>query len=253
MNQPSAKRNSAPVGAYASSMRLLISVSLVASLGCASAPAAEEPAPQLVRVSGSETPTPRATPSTREYANPPADALGTLPQGYGVEVGQPAPRVTVQDMDGEAVELESLWRDQPVLLVFYRGGWCPYCNFQIHELTEAFEAFRERGVGLAVISVDRAEASARTSASWEIPFPVLSDPDLAAHQAFHVGNEVEPETLDRLRAMGMDLEHSSGREHHVIAVPAIFLIDREGVVTWAHADLDYRRRPSPEQVLGAIP
>jgi len=228
-------------------MRSSIIVALLA-LGCSSASPGTEASPR-----SAPPETQAELPRTREHANPPDAQLGTLPDGVGIAVGQPAPVVTVRDLEGEELLLSSLWRDRRVLLFFYRGGWCPYCNFQIHQLAEAFSHFDERGVGLAAISVDRVQEATRTSALWEIPFPVLSDQDLAAHDAFRVRNEVDAETLERLRSMGMDLEESAGREHHVIAVPAIFLIDQEGVVRWAHADLDYRTRPSPAQVLGALP
>lgn len=189
-------------------------------------------------------------PRSRAYENP-EDGLGTTPEGVGVAVGEPAPDAEVRTYEGDEIQLSSLWADGAVLLVFYRGGWCPYCNFQVHELAEAFPRFEERGVTPAMISVDRPEESARTRASWEIPFPVLSDQDLEAHRAYRVSNEVDAETLERLRGMGVDLETHSAREHHTIAIPAIFLIDEQGTIRWAHADHDYRTRPSAEQVLEA--
>lgn len=182
----------------------------------------------------------------------PAAALGQLPGDVGIEVGQPAPDARLENADGETLALAELRSRGPLLLVFYRGGWCPFCNLQIRALVEAYPEYERRGVTPVAISVDRPEEAAETRATYEIPFPVLSDPDLAAHEAFRVGRTVPPEELERLRGFGMDLEAASGRDHHVIAIPSVFYIDREGVVRWAHADLDYRTRPSNRQILDAI-
>ena len=241
-------------------MKSILALTLALGLGCGAedpdTAAPETPSePEETRTASPDPdPEPAAErPRSREHGMPEAPTLGTLPEGIGVAVGAPAPDVTVRDFDGDERSLASLWAEGAVLLVFYRGGWCPYCNFQVHALTEAYPEFQERGITPAVISVDVSEEGTRTRASWEIPFPVLSDSGLDAHRAYHVVNEVDDATVERLRGMGMDLEAHSGGDHHTVAVPAIFLIDREGVVRWAHADHDYRTRPSVEQILGAIP
>jgi len=195
---------------------------------------------------------PEGGPRRRAYANPPDSKVGTLPPGTGVAVGEQAPDAPVRDADGRQVRLRHLTKSGPVLLVFYRGGWCPYCNSQIHELTTAYPEYRKRGVMPVAISVDRVEESAKTQATYAIPFPVLSDPDLAAHRAYRVLQQVDEAEFARLKGFGIDLEKASGRAHHVIAVPSIFLIDAKGVVRWVHADPDYKVRPSTAQVLSAI-
>ncbi len=194
----------------------------------------------------------RAAPTARAYERPTSSALGTLPPGVGIRPGERAPDAQLQDAAGRPVRLAEVLKAGPVLLVFYRGGWCPYCNFQIRELAVAYKEYRRRGVTPVAISVDRPLESGRTVASYEIPFPVLSDPDLHAHDAYRVTHEVDADEHARLTAFGIDLEQASGRSHHVIAVPATFLIDARGVVRWAHADENYRVRPFTEQLLGVI-
>ncbi len=180
------------------------------------------------------------------------DLIGVLPEGVGIEVGQPMPEIEVQNAEAVAVNLNALAAEGPILLVFYRGGWCPFCNFQIRELTLAHAQFDERGVTPVAISVDRIEEASKTQQAYTIPFPVLSDPDLIAHKGFRVINEVAEQESAKLKMMGMDLEASSGRQHSTVAIPGVFLIDKEGVVRWAHANADYRARPSIEQLLAAI-
>lgn len=188
----------------------------------------------------------------KQYEYPSSERVGTLPAGVGIAVGQPAPDAIVTDADGHAVRVHDLFSDGPILLVFYRGGWCPFCSMEIHELTVAYPQYQRRGIRPVAISVDRAEASAHTRATYAIPFPVLSDPDLEAHRAFHVMHHADDAEVARLKGFGMDIEQASGRTHHVIAIPSIFVIDRRGIVRWAHADPNYKVRPSTEQILDAI-
>ncbi len=215
---------------------------LLAALGCArhvpaedGATAAAESAPRAMATKATE-------PAT----------LGALPEGVGIAPGQPAPDAAVERADGAPVTLAELYATGPVLLVFYRGGWCPYCNYQVHELATAWPEFQSRGVTPVMISVDRMEEAAKTQASWEIPFPVLSDPDLAAHTAWRVIHHADDAEVRKLAMFGIDVEASSGRAHHDFAIPSMFLVDKGGVVRWAHADPDYKVRPTVEQILSAM-
>ena len=180
------------------------------------------------------------TPTTEE-------GLGTMPAGVGVAVGQPAPGGAVFDGGGNEVDLAALWSDRPVLLVFYRGGWCPTCNFQIRELTLSWDGFDSRGVLPVAVSVDPATEAAKTAATYEVPFPTLADPSGAAHRAWGVLMQLDEEEYERL--FGESFE--SGGRAHFLAIPSIFLV-QDGVVRWAHADPEYTVRPTPEQLFAVI-
>lgn len=210
------------------------------------ATAPEEAAPEAAEV---EKP---AAPRIVEAKAEADDNIGKLPEGIGLAIGESIPDVEIQNAKGETVKLKALAAEKPLLLIFYRGGWCPFCNFQIRELTQAYAQFEERGVTPVAISVDSVDEASKTEGAYTIPFPVLSDPDLLAHKGFKVINEVPAEDRERLKKMGMDLEASSKRDHGTVAIPGVFLIDGEGVVRWAHANEDYRVRPSIAQLLAAI-
>lgn len=188
----------------------------------------------------------------KEFNATPADALGKLPPEIGIPLGQPAPNVALHDAIGRVVQLGDLIKKGPILIVFYRGGWCPYCNFQIHEFAQAYPEYLKRGVTLVAISVDKEDEAAKTEAAYTIPFPVLSDPELLAHSAFRVVHRADEAEAAKLKGYGIDLEKSSGKTHHAFAIPALFLVDKTGVVRWAHAELDYKVRPRTRQILAAI-
>jgi peroxiredoxin len=188
----------------------------------------------------------------KEYAPTPADRLGVLAPNTGVPVGQKVPDVSGKDLDGKDVTLSSLYAKGPILLAFYRGGWCPFCNSEIHALTTAFPEYQKRGITPVAVSVDRPESEAKMKATYSIPFPVLSDSDATIIGAFRVVKNVGPDELAKMKGFGVDLESYSGKTHHEIAIPALFLIDRSGVVRWAHSDPDFKVRPSTAEILAAI-
>jgi peroxiredoxin len=192
------------------------------------------------------------SPSVKELATTPSDKLGTLAPNTGIPVGQRVPDANGRDLDGKEVALSALYAKGPILLVFYRGGWCPYCNSEIHSLTTAFEEFQKRGVTPVAVSVDTPDQEAKLKATYTIPFPVLSDGDASMIQAFHVVNHVDEATLAKMKGFGVDLKKYSGKTHHEIAIPAFLLVDRAGVVRWAHSDPDFKTRPSTAQLLGVI-
>jgi peroxiredoxin len=178
--------------------------------------------------------------------------VGTQPEGVGIAVGVRAPTgLQARDLLGAPAALDALFAQGPTLVVFYRGGWCPYCNHQMHELAQSAPRFEAAGVRLLALSVDQPREGTLTQKSWDIPFPVLSDSDLTVHRAFDVVHTVDATTQARYRSMGIDLERASGRTDGAVAVPSMFLV-KEGAVAWAHVDPDYKVRPTPAQVLEAL-
>ncbi len=206
----------------------------------------------MVLLAACSRPAPGTPPSPHEYSPTPADRLGVLAPNTGIPVGQKIPDVHGRDLEGHDVPLASAHAKGPVLLVFYRGGWCPWCNFEMRALTEAYPEFQKRGIALLAISVDKPDVEAKLRAVYSIPFPVLSDSDAAIIQAFHVVKTVGGAEGFLMKAFGVDLEASSGREHHQIAIPSLFLVDRAGIVRWAHSDPDFKVRPTTAQILAAV-
>lgn len=226
-------------------IRLTLALSMLVLAACSRPSPTQEGVP-------SASASPPKSPRIKEYQATPNEKVGTLPEGIGLPVGSKAPEAQAQDSDGKSVTLSSLLSKGPVLLTFYRGGWCPYCNFEIRALTKAAPEFAVRGITPVAVSVDLPDKARATRATYTIPFPVLSDPELVLHRAFRVEKKVTEAEALAMKGFGVDLEAASGQKHHVIAVPSLFLLDREGRVRWAHADSDYKVRPTIPQILAAI-
>lgn len=184
---------------------------------------------------------------------PTADkSMGTHEEGVGITKGTKVTEFSLVSHNGKKTDMTTLLKQSPLLVVFYRGGWCPYCNLQIRELTKTWPEFQQRGVTPVLISADSVEGAALASTSYDIPFPVLSDSDLSAHKAFDVVLDIDDENYKLYQSYGIELEAWSGKGHHKISVPSVFLVDSEGTVLWAHASKDYETRPSATQLLSVI-
>ena len=220
-------------------MRLLCHLVLIVPLLSACDP--RTPAPAPAPAFQASTPKPLTVTAS--------SMLGKRDDGLGLAVGAAIPPFGIQDFLGKTFSSTEI-NDDDTLVVFYRGGWCPYCNFQIRELSQSYDRFKALGVSLVAISVDRPDASAVTQNAYDVPFPVLSDPDLRAHEAFNVVLQLDAAGVGSLAEYGYDIEQWSGRDHHRMAVPGVFLV-RDGKVAWAHVARDYKTRPSTEQLLAA--
>lgn len=242
---------------------LLLACLILTSCDSPKAPAVAGPAGPAPSTAAAEPTAAAAAAATAAPATPPAadaapgvplqetptDRLGSAPPGFGLAVGSKAPDATLLDVTGQSQQMSALYAGGPVFVVFYRGGWCPFCNLQLHRLAAAMPQFKQKGLQIAAISVDTPGEEAKTQAKQGVPFPMLSDSDLVVHKAFHVVH-VPPEAETKaLSGYGVDLEKYSGQRHHSFAVPAIFLIDRNGTIRWQHIDQDYKTRPTPAQML----
>lgn len=185
----------------------------------------------------------------KQYKHIAANAVGVADEGLGVAVGSQLPNITVNDINNKNVSLSGYWADQPALVVFYRGGWCPYCNMQVQELSRRYQEFKAAGIQPVLISVDAPDKAAMLDTHYEIPFPVLSDSALKAHTAFNVLLTLDSVTLAKYKMFGIIPKDWSGKKHNTIAVASAFVVDTKGVVRAAHASKDFASRPSAEQLL----
>jgi peroxiredoxin len=102
------------------------------------------------------------------------------------------------------------------------------------------------------LSVDAVDGALAIDDAYEVPFPLLSDPDATVLTAYNVANEMKAPAVDKLAGMGFDVERWSKRKHHKIAIPAMFLIDEGGIIRFAHASRDHRTRPDEDALLAAL-
>jgi peroxiredoxin len=183
----------------------------------------------------------------------PADAASVRP----LAVGTSAPAFEARRPDGTPYRFDPAARSAPAVLVFYRGGWCPFCNTHLGELSQAETVLRKRGYEVLFLSADRPEIL-RSSLDDETErdaagYTLLSDSEAAASRAFGVAFRVDDATFRKYQSAGLDLEQAAGNALHILPVPAVFIVDARGVIRFAHANPDYRVRLSAAALLAAAP
>lgn len=163
------------------------------------------------------------------------------------------PDVTVVDTGGSSIQLKDYIAERPVVLVFYRGAWCPYCIRHLSALHEVKDEIDSLGYELIAITSDRFtnldSAEIRSSAT---DFTLFSDSDFTAMEAFGIGWEVSEELyLKYKEKYGFDLEWWSGSEKHILPVPSVFII-KDSVIRYQHVDPQYKQRLSPKVLLSFL-
>ncbi|MGH8263566.1 MAG: peroxiredoxin-like family protein [Steroidobacteraceae bacterium] len=168
-----------------------------------------------------------------------------------LQVGTVIPAVVVRNPDGSEHKIGPGPLAKPTVLVFYRGGWCPYCNRHLGALKKAEPEILKLGYEFLFLSADRPEILFSSLKEPDIHYTLLSDAEMKAARAYHVAFEVDAATLAKYKEFGVDLEAASGQKHHQLPVPAVFIIDKEGIIRFVHANPDYTTRISPEELVAA--
>jgi peroxiredoxin len=181
-----------------------------------------------------------------------ANLRATGIEHHALQVGATAPDVTLPDALNQPVRLSTLWRSGPLVVIFYRGGWCPYCNLELRAWQQQLAALRQLGATLVAVSPQTPDNSLSTAEKNELAFPVLSDSALVAASAFGVVFELPPELIELYSKVGNDLPVLNGNGHWALPVPATYAIDGTGRIVYAHVEADYRERAEPAEVIAAL-
>lgn len=166
--------------------------------------------------------------------------------------GTRAPNPTVRTMEGEATSLESLIAGKPTILIFYRAGWCPYCNQQLAALAETEPQLLALGYQILALSSDDPAGLRATADKQHLNYRLLSDRAMSASEAFGVAFRVDAATVAKYRDYKIDLPPLPGEpEARWLPVPAVFVIARDGMIRFVYSNPDYKIRLSTADLLAA--
>lgn len=172
--------------------------------------------------------------------------------GRAVKVGDMAPDFALPGVDGATVALLDLLAKGPVVLTFYRGGWCPYCNMELRALQKALPTLEGMGATLVAVSPQTPDEGLSTAEKNALAFPVLSDHGSAVAQAFGIAFDLAEELRPIYARFNHALPDVNGVDSWALPVPATFVIARDGRVALAFVDPDYRNRLEPAAILAAL-
>ncbi len=166
--------------------------------------------------------------------------------------GDRIPPGDLRTIDNQVVALESLNEQGPLLLSFYRGGWCPYCSLELRAYQELLARVKEAGAQFVAVSPETPENLRRTRDDNELSFTLLHDPNQRVARSFGLVFEIPEAMRSIYQGLGLDLPKRHGSTVFELPIPATYFIDGGGTIASAFVDADYRERGSPADFLAAI-
>jgi peroxiredoxin len=171
----------------------------------------------------------------------------------GLTTGQQAPDFTAKDNSGKTLNLKTLLRSHKVVvLFFYRGQWCPYCNKQIKQLQDSLQLLTAKGAYVVGVTPETGENINKTIDKTHASFSIIQDDGYKIMKAYDVNYTVDDALNAKLKSYGIDLEKNNGNMDHVLPVPATYVIDRSGNIIYVHFDKNYTKRPPVSAILSSI-
>lgn len=170
----------------------------------------------------------------------------------GLFIASKAPDFKAKDQSGNEIRLKDLLKKGKVVLVFYRGQWCPYCNRELSRLQDSLQLINDKGATLIAISPEKPENISKTIEKTKATYSILYDQGLKIMKAYDVEFEVPENTITRYRNAGLDIEKNNGDNGKYLPVPAIYIIDKESTITYRFFEPDYKKRPSVLELLNNL-
>jgi peroxiredoxin len=177
---------------------------------------------------------------------------GTL-AGNILTVGDRAPAIVLPNANGATVDVGTLLEKGPVIVTFYRGGWCPYCNLELKAYQQILPEIAVIGASLVAISPEKPDDTLSTTEKNSLSFEVLSDVGQKVGRAFGLVYEFTEELKSVYHGFNLDIPVRNGTPGEwALPISATYVIDRDGSIIYAHTDVDYRDRADPRDVLQGL-
>lgn len=169
-----------------------------------------------------------------------------------LKTGEKIPDATLRDAENNPVKLRELVSTQPAVIIFYRGGWCPYCTTHLMALAGIKDELIQSGHQILAISTDQPATIKETPNREKLGYTLLSDARMEAAKAFGISFRVPDDLVSKYKSeYKIDIEAASGETHHLLPHPAVFIIGKDGIIRFAHVNTDYKTRLDPQAILKA--
>ena len=181
-----------------------------------------------------------------------AELIASGAPSRALKVGDLAPEFTLPDFDGNPVSSQALLGKGPLVVTFYRGVWCPYCNFDLTALEEARSEIVSRGASLVAISEQTAPNSRKSQRQNGLGFPILGDHGGEIAARFGVRWTLPDYLREVHKMLGADLTQFNGEDSWTLPMPARYVIAQDATIAYAEVNADYTRRPEPSAILPVL-
>jgi peroxiredoxin len=169
-----------------------------------------------------------------------------------LKIGQKIPAAKLKTVSGEAFDLNAAITKKSAIIIFYRGGWCPYCNMHLKGIGEIEQNLLDLGYQIIAISTDRPGKVKETQTKHKAKYTLLSDHKMTVSQAFGLAFKVPDAMVKKYKNdYKIDLEGDSGETHHLLPVPAVFIVGTDGAITFTYVNPNYKKRIDPKLLMAA--
>jgi peroxiredoxin len=167
----------------------------------------------------------------------------------GLNVGDMAPDFTAKNQSNKDVNLKELLKSGSVVLLFYRGEWCPYCNRQLKALEDSMALISAKGANIIAVSPEKIENISKTIEKTKATYNVVTDENSKIMNAYKVTFELDEKTTEKYKGYGVNLVERNGSNGNNLPVPAVYIINKEGKITYRYFDANYKNRASVQEIL----
>lgn len=167
-------------------------------------------------------------------------------------VGDVIPAIRLPDATGQVTDVAQRFGRTSLVISFYRGGWCPYCNLELRALQGHLQEFSRLGAILIAISPEMPDESLTTAEKNNLTFTVLSDPRNGIAKAFGLVHRIDPRVVEFQLRNGVDVAAVNGEEVAEVPVPATYVTDGDGRIQYASVNADYTQRAEPADIIAAL-
>jgi len=168
------------------------------------------------------------------------------------KVGDRAPNFELDSFTGKEYDLYDLLEEGPVVVTFYRGGWCPYCNLELKAWEEKHDELKAKGATLVAISPELPDRATVTANKNTLSFPLLHDRKAKVADKYNLVFQLADSLKPIYKSFGIDLEQVNGDKDWEIPVPATYVVGRDRRIKYAFADVDYKNRAEPADILKVL-
>jgi len=172
----------------------------------------------------------------------------------GLFINSKAPDFKGKDQNGNEVVLKDLRKKGPVVIIFYRGYWCPYCNKELQKLEDSLQLIKEKGAQLIAITPEKQEGITKTVERTKATYPIITDDELKIMKAYDVAYQVDTKTIDRYKMASIDLAANNGQKPEAVylPVPAVYIIGKDGEIKYRFFEEDYKKQAAIKDILNNL-
>lgn len=166
----------------------------------------------------------------------------------GLKVNDKAPEFSAKDQNGKTISLQNELKNGKVVLIFYRGQWCPYCNKELKGMQDSLSFITSKDAVVVAVTPELPENISKTIGKTNASYSILSDDGLKIMKAYDVAYAVDPALNEKYKGYGIDLMKANGANGANLPIPAVYIIDTNGNIIYRYFDVDYRNRASVKEI-----